>query len=149
MSVSPGDDLTPRCESVSLLRAHGIRGNEKGPPGTRDGRADRYKIRRQADNQATHTAAIFSFKTAHCRPDCCHAHSLSAAFTCVVFEYLRYDDRDSVLHAALQDRKQERSQDQRGDLHGKVRRGTSSGSYLYAQAQAAHGLSAKRNSSVL
>lgn len=66
MSVSPGVNMTPHCGSVSLLRAGRI-----GDEGT-----DSCEIRRQADGQATHTAAVFPLKTVHHTPDCGHAHTV-------------------------------------------------------------------------
>ena len=77
---------------------------------------------------------------------CTHGHA--AAFTCEVSEYLRYDHRDAVFHAALEDRHRGAVKTERGPLRGSVG-GKATPSYLYAQAQAAHRLSAKRNSSVL
>lgn len=66
MSVSPGVNVMPHCGSVSLLRAGGI-GDES---------ADSCEIRRQADGQATHTAAIFPLKTELYTPNCGHAHTV-------------------------------------------------------------------------
>ena len=53
-----------------------------------------------------------------------------------------------MFHAALEDRHRGAVKTERGPLRGSVG-GKATPSYLYAQAQAAHRLSAKRNSSVL
>lgn len=111
MSVSPGANVMPHCGSVSLLRAGGI-GDES---------ADSCEIRRQADGQATHSGCLPTENSALCSKLQPRTHGHAAAFTCEVSEYLRYDHRDAVFHATLEDRHRGTVKTERGPPWGSVR----------------------------